>query len=92
MSKFLKEHPMRRSSKLFLLSLALVGSAVAMTPPDVNANVCPGYPNTAFPMRMTYYFTDASYTTIACIEDECNSSYCTPTPYSQSLTYCCTPP
>jgi hypothetical protein len=93
MGKFLKEHPLRRSSKLFLLSLALVGTAMVMTPPDLSANnVCFGHPNTAFPMTVTYYFTDASYSTIACVADECNSSWCDPTPYSQSYVYCCTPP
>lgn len=93
MAKLFEDPSLHRSFKLFLLILALTCSAVLVgVPPDANANMCSGYPNTAFPMRVTYYFTDATYSTISCIEDECNSSWCDPTPYSQTYTYCCTPP
>lgn len=75
-----------------VLALGLTGSALWTVPESAASTCTPPWPNTAFPFTVTVYYSDASYSTVVCLQDECYGSWCDPTPYYTTYTYCCTPP
>jgi hypothetical protein len=74
-----------RVALLALIVVALVCSAVLLTPKPVAAITCG--PDT-YPGRATTYYTDASRTKISCTES-CGDTSCDPTPYYRSFSVCC---
>lgn len=79
-----------RATLLALLLVALAVSLVLVTPKPAAAFTCQqtgGYMGVA-----TIYYTDATYTTIACSES-CGDSACgDPTPYVRYHSVCCSYP
>jgi len=86
MQGFLKSRTSPRTLRLLLLAGALVGSAIVSAPPRAEALTCP--PGSVR-YSVTTYYTDASYSTVACVEGDCNDSYCDPTPYYRNSSRCC---
>jgi hypothetical protein len=77
-----------RATLLLLLLVMLAVSFVVLTPQPATAYLICSGPSPSYQGTWTTYYTDATYSTIAC-EESCGDTSCDPTPYVKRHPCCC---